>query len=66
MRTLNLVEVQGYGLEVEHAHLYLAFFVFDADLEDKALFHVRGCLETIVDWHISIVKGVVKIEEFLF
>jgi len=46
---LNLTKAQGYGLEVEHAHLYLAFLAFDADLENKALFHARGYLRSIVD-----------------
>jgi len=29
--------------------LYLALLAFDADLEDKALFHARGYLQSIVD-----------------
>jgi len=49
VRALNLAKSQGYGLEVEHAHLYLALLAFDADLEDKALFHARGYLQSIVD-----------------
>ena len=49
VRALNLAKAQGYGLEVEHAHLYLAFLASDADLEDKALFHARGYLQSIVD-----------------
>jgi len=49
VEALKLAKDQGYGLEVEHAHLYLAFLAFDADLEDKALFHARGYLQSIVD-----------------
>lgn len=49
MRALDLANSQGYFLEVEHAHLYLAFLAFDGALEDKALHHLRAYLRTIMD-----------------
>jgi len=48
-RVLNLANAKGYGLEDEHAHFYLAFLALDTDLEDKAPFHARGYLQSIVD-----------------